>query len=132
MSHEKNQAELPAAATSTYVAGYVLSLLLTISAYSIVWRHVNTHHVFISDNWLNPLVIVLALVQLVVQLVFFLHLSRESKPRWNLAVLAFAFLIVAILVIGSVWIMFNLNRHYGHQAVPTYSDEHIIHDEGVR
>jgi cytochrome o ubiquinol oxidase operon protein cyoD len=43
--------------------------------------------------------------------VFFLHLGRESKPRWNLNALLFAVLVVVIIVFGSLWIMHNLNYH---------------------
>jgi cytochrome o ubiquinol oxidase operon protein cyoD len=53
----------------------------------------------------------LALTQLFVQLLFFLHLDRESKPFWNLQVAILAAGVVLILVIGSIWIMNNLNYH---------------------
>ena len=51
----------------------------------------------------------LAVAQLMVQLVFFLHLGTESKPRWNLTVVLFALMVVVILVFGSLWIMKNIN-----------------------
>lgn len=51
---------------------------------------------------------VLASVQLVVQLLFFLHLGEESKPRWKLLSLIFALIILGIIVFGSLWIMFDL------------------------
>jgi cytochrome o ubiquinol oxidase operon protein cyoD len=90
----------------------VLSLMLTLTAYMLVFRHVNTFHSLISHKTLMIMLVGLALTQLLVQLVFFLHLDRESKPRWNMTVLLFAVTVVVIIVFGSLWIMNNLNYHH--------------------
>ncbi|HSX18213.1 MAG TPA: cytochrome o ubiquinol oxidase subunit IV [Candidatus Saccharimonadales bacterium] len=126
--------------TKTYALGFGLSLLLTLAAYLLVWRHVHTHHRWLSDVFLIFLVIALAQIQLIVQLRFFLHLGRGSKQRWNLTVLAFAAMVVLILVLGSLWIMNNLNYHhdgYGtthdgnNLTSPSQTNQYIIHDEGI-
>ncbi|MDB5161152.1 MAG: putative cytochrome ubiquinol oxidase chain cyoD, partial [Candidatus Saccharibacteria bacterium] len=107
---------------TSYTVGFIYSLVLTFTAYIFI-----SNHVF-SGNALIGAIIALAIVQLLVQLVFFLHLDRESKPRWNLVVLLFALMVVLIVVIGSLWIMSNLNYHMdAHQ-----SDTYIIHDEGIK
>jgi len=121
--------DTPHGSLKSYTAGLVLSLLLTLAAYFAVWRHVHSGHQLYSHQLLTPLILGLALVQLIAQLIFFLHLGRESKPRWNLLVLSFAALVVIILVAGSLWIMANLSYHHGHNATPT--DTYIIHDEGI-
>lgn len=114
----------------SYLAGYVLSLILTISAFLLVARHVSSHHQIFSDGLLIALISILALIQLFVQLVAFLHLGRESKPRWNLVVMSFALIVVAILIFGSLWIMANLNYH--HQPLtPDQTNSYILRDEGV-
>lgn len=89
-----------------YVAGFLYSLAITIEAYLLV-----TQHVF-SDGWTVAAIVCLALVQLFVQLIFFLHLGRQSKLRWNLMVLSFAAIVVLIVVLGSLWIMTNLDHHH--------------------
>lgn len=91
----------------TYSVGFLSSIVLTVLAYAIV-----VHDIF-KDVW-SPGVIavvlsVLASIQLVIQLLFFLHLSEESKPRWKLLSFIFAFIILGIIVFGSLWIMFDLN-----------------------
>jgi cytochrome o ubiquinol oxidase operon protein cyoD len=87
----------------SYVLGFLLSVLLTVGAYLVVAKHLFT-------SWVLVFAIVgLGSVQALIQLVFFLHLGKESKPRWNLLVFFFMGLVVAILVIGSLWIMYNLN-----------------------
>lgn len=117
---------------NSYITGFVLSLVLTLVAYSLVWRYVQSNYTLYTDKFLLISVAALAITQLLVQLVFFLHLSRESKPRWNLAVLSFAVLIVVILVFGSLWIMWNLDYHHASEITPAETDKYIIEDEGIR
>jgi cytochrome o ubiquinol oxidase operon protein cyoD len=92
-----------------YSVGFALSLLLTLTAFALVHIHVAHHHTYPSDDFMMAALPALAVVQLFVQLVFFLHVGRESKPRWNAWALSFAITTVAIVVIGSLWIMSNLN-----------------------
>jgi len=54
-------------------------------------------------------ILVSAVVQIMVHLVCFLHMNTSSSERWNVVALAFTVLIIAILVVGSIWIMWNLN-----------------------
>ncbi len=102
--HEAGQGSL-----RTYVSGFILSIILTLTAFAFVYLHVHSEHGTFSHHLLIPLIVVLAVAQLFVQLRFFLHVGRESKPRWNLMALIFAVIVVLIVVIGSLWIMSNLN-----------------------
>jgi cytochrome o ubiquinol oxidase operon protein cyoD len=86
----------------SYTTGFAVSLGLTLLAYLTV-----THHVFASWNLVFALA-GLAVVQLAVQLIFFLHLGR-AKSHWNTMVFAFMLLVVLIIVFGSLWIMYGLN-----------------------
>ena len=54
---------------------------------------------------------VLALAQMGVHLVFFLHITTGKDSINNILALAFGILIVMLLVFGSLWIMMNLNRN---------------------
>lgn len=109
----------------SYSIGFGLSLVLTIAAYLLASRQLTTGWALIFA------LAALAVAQLTVQLVFFLHLGRESKPRWNLVVFAFALMVVIILVFGSLWIMHNLN--YAHHNLPANAtDQQIIKDEGYQ
>ncbi len=129
-STEKHQDSAKGTA-KTYVTGFLLSLALTLVAYIPVSRHVSSHHATFSDTFLLIWVGALAIIQLFVQLIFFLHLGHESKPRWNLTVASFAALIVLILVLGSIWIMNNLDYHHPHVIPPSQTNTYIIHDEGI-
>jgi cytochrome o ubiquinol oxidase subunit IV len=125
----------------TYTVGFGLSLALTLTAFLLVKHHVDTHHQFPSDNFMLAALSVLAISQLFTQLIFFLHLDRESKPWWNNTVLGFAAIVVIILVGGSIWIMTNLDYHHGshdvthdghHLTTPQQTNQYIIHDEGIQ
>ena len=98
----------------TYVIGFVASIVLTLGAYLLVAHHL------LSRRLLIAAVIGLALVQFLVQLLFFLHLGRESKPRWKLMVALFMIMVVLILVFGSLWIMTNLSYRMSPEQINTY------------
>lgn len=87
----------------SYIIGFILSIGLTVVPYMIVVHHLFPLHIVMIA------IVVLGVLQLLVQLVFFLHLGGESKPRWNLMAFLFTLLVVAILVIGTMWIMYNLD-----------------------
>lgn len=87
----------------TYIFGYGMSLIFTLTAYLMVYHHSASTPVLIG------LVVVLALAQFFVQMYYFLHLGSETKPRWKLYVAAFMITIVLIIVFGSIWIINNLN-----------------------
>lgn len=88
---------------ASYTSGFVLSIIFTITAYIFV-----THHIFSGWTLIFALVIV-ALFQMLVQLIFFLHLGRKSSSKWNIIVFLFMILVVGIVVVGSLWIMYNLD-----------------------
>jgi cytochrome o ubiquinol oxidase operon protein cyoD len=100
----------------TYVQGFVLSVALTLLAYGAVVGH------WFSGSAVLAFILVLAVIQLIVQLVFFLHLGDEGKPRLNLTSFGFMLMVLIIVVFGSIWIMNNLNYH-------TMTPEEIIQDE---
>ena len=100
-----------------YISGFIMSIGLTVAAYLLVVRRALSQHVLIGS------IIGLALLQFLVQMFFFLHLGRETKPRWKLLVLGFMVLIVLILVIGSLWIMANLNYRMSPQQMNNYMQD---------
>ena len=102
-------AEKKAPTTTSYVVGFLLSTVLTLTTYLLVQKHVHSHHTEFSHQLLVPLIGGLAISQFIVQALCFLHLGQETKPRWKLLSLLFAIGVVLIVVVGSLWIMYNLN-----------------------
>jgi cytochrome o ubiquinol oxidase operon protein cyoD len=97
-----------------YIAGFVLSIGITLGAYVLA-----THQAY-SKNFVMLTLAVLAITQFVVQMVLFLHVGAERKPRWKLAVMLMMLSVVLILVFGSVWIMDNLNTRMTTTQVQHY------------
>jgi cytochrome o ubiquinol oxidase operon protein cyoD len=100
--------------TKPYVFGFVASLIFTLSAYLVIAHRLFNRRVLIAT------ITVLAFAQFVVQLMFFLHLGRETKPRWKQLVFWMMIMVVSILVFGSIWIMNNLNYHMSLQQMYQY------------
>lgn len=105
-------------AIKLYVAGFVLAIVLTLAAYAVVERQLLEHGLAVY------VLVGLALVQFAVQLVFFLHLGDERGPRWNMAAFLFTLIVLGVIVLGSLWIMHNLN--YNMDMTPEQMDEFMI------
>ncbi|HLY88712.1 MAG TPA: cytochrome o ubiquinol oxidase subunit IV, partial [Acetobacteraceae bacterium] len=54
---------------------------------------------------------VLAIGQMLVHLIFFLHITTAPAQKTNILALLVTLLIIALMVIGSLWIMSQLNVH---------------------
>jgi cytochrome o ubiquinol oxidase operon protein cyoD len=86
-----------------YIMGFVFALVLTGIPFGLVVAG-------LLPRFTTLVVIaVLALVQVVVHLRYFLHLDLRSTPRENLLALAFAAVLICIMIGGSLWIMLDLN-----------------------
>ena len=109
----------------SYIIGYILSLVLTVEAYLMVVNQTFSPSVIIYT------VLGLAIVQLLVQLFFFLHLNRAVRAPWNIIVLLFMGMVVAIIVFGSLWIMHNLNYNMSHKPMtPAETERYMQRHEG--
>jgi cytochrome o ubiquinol oxidase operon protein cyoD len=104
-----------------YVSGYILSIFLTLTAFVLVMQHLLSGPVLVFT------VIGLALIQLWVQLIFFLHLDREKGPRWNLLFFLSTIGIVLILFVGSIWIMNHLN----YNMTPQETNNYLLQQENI-
>ncbi len=90
----------------SYVTGFVLSVILTAIPFWLVMADV-------LDSALLTAAIIMALgaVQIVVHMVFFLHMNTRSEGGWTMMALIFTILLVAIALSGSLWVMHHLNTN---------------------
>ena len=89
-----------------YVTGFLLSVVLTAIPFWLVMNDV------LGNSTLTAIVIMLfAAVQIVVHMIYFLHMNGRSEGGWTLLALIFTILIVAIALAGSLWVMFHLNAN---------------------
>ena len=113
---------------TSYITGFALSLVLTLTAAALIWIHISSGHRTFTHEFLTIAIIVLAIAQLFIQLIFFMHLADESGPRWKLGALISAVGIILIVVVGSVWIMDHLN--YNMMASPADMNAYIQSQDG--
>jgi cytochrome o ubiquinol oxidase operon protein cyoD len=93
-----------------YLIGLGLAALLTAASFAVVYSH------FIWGPAIPVMLGVLAVAQIGVHLVFFLHLTTAPDNTNNVLALAFGVLIIILLIGGSLWIMDHLN----HNMLPMY------------
>ncbi len=93
-----------------YLMGFVLCVVLTLAAYFLVAEN-------LLAGWnLIFAILGLGVIQMAIQLIFFMHLGSEpeepsggKKAHWNLLVFFFMVMVIVIIVFGSLWIMYTLN-----------------------
>jgi len=87
-----------------YMTGFGLSVILTAIPFWLVMSGV------LGDNQITALsIMALAGVQIVVHMVFFLHMSPRVEAGWSMMALIFTIVLVVITLAGSLWVMYHLN-----------------------
>jgi cytochrome o ubiquinol oxidase operon protein cyoD len=86
----------------SYSIGFGLAIIFTLAAFLTVTSG------WFSQGAAIAIISLLAVVQLIVQLVFFLHLGRD-KVKWKASAFYTMLLILILIVGGSLWIMYNLD-----------------------
>ena len=104
-----NQRE-PVGGLQGYVTGLCLAIVLTAASFTVAMTD------FVYGPAVISALVVLAIGQIGVHLVFFLHLTTGPDNTNNALALAFGVFVVALIVIGSIWIMSHLN----HAMMPTH------------
>lgn len=90
----------------SYVIGFVLLLIYVLASYAMVTQHWLTGHALYEG------LVVSLLLQMLVQVICYLRLnSKTEDDKWNMITFVFTLIIIAIVVVGSLWIMYNLNYY---------------------
>ena len=103
MSHSTESSGASHGSVKSYMTGFILSIILTVIPFWMVMSGSASHAVILGT------ILVTAVVQIVVHLVYFLHMNSKSDEGWILIAFVFTVIIIAIVVVGSIWIMWNLN-----------------------
>ncbi len=88
-----------------YLIGFGLSVLLTALPFGVVMAG------GVSQQVAAGLCMALALVQIVVHMVYFLHMNSRSENGWTLMALIFTIIVVVIALTGSLWVMYHMNAN---------------------
>jgi len=89
-----------------YMTGFILSIILTAIPFALVMGKV------IESSSTTAIVILgLGAVQIVVHMIYFLHMDAKSEGGWNMLALIFTSVLVVITLAGSLWVMFHMNAN---------------------
>ena len=89
-----------------YMTGFVLSVILTAVPFWLVMGNV-------LDDTLRTSIVIMALaaVQIVVHMIYFLHMNTKSEGGWTFMALAFTLTLVVITLVGSIWVMYHMDQN---------------------
>lgn len=108
--HDSHGIEIPHASYRDYATGFGLSVILTAIPFALVMTGA------LSAPVTAVLIMGFAVVQIIVHMVYFLHMSPKAEGGWTLTSLVFTLIVVVIMLSGSVWVMSNLNANMMPQA----------------
>ena len=104
--HDAHADEGYHATVKGYVVGFLLSVVLTAIPFWLVMGEV------LPSSQATALVIAgFAAVQMVVHMVYFLHMNAKVESGWSMLALVFTAALVLIMLAGSIWVMFHLNTN---------------------
>jgi len=106
---------------ASYIVGFALSLVFTLIPYYLVV------HKSLNAKTLLVTILAFGVLQMIVQVVFFLHLGREKKPHFNLFFLMSTVGIILLVTSGSLWIM----SHLYHGMSSMNMTDKIVTDEAI-
>ena len=90
----------------SYLIGFGLSVILTAVPFWLVMTGALD-----SKQATAFAIMALAVIQIVVHMVFFLHMNVRSENGWNMMALIFTLVLVVITLTGSLWVMYHLNTN---------------------
>ncbi len=96
----------PHGTLKSYLIGFGLSVVLTAIPFWLVMAHV-----FDSNALTTVAVLAFAVVQMIVHMIFFLHMNGKAEGGWQMMSAMFTILLVVITLSGSIWVMYNMTRN---------------------
>lgn len=97
--------EMPHASMRDYLIGFALSVVLTAIPFWLVMERP------FGAGATAAIILIFAVAQIVVHMVFFLHMSPKAEGGWSITSLAFTVIVVCIMMAGSLWVMHHLNTN---------------------
>lgn len=88
-----------------YMIGFALSAILTIIPFWLVMGNV------LAPDTTKWIILAFAGIQLIVQMMYFLHLNSKAEGGWNMMALILTIVILVIVLAGSIWVMHHMNTN---------------------
>lgn len=96
----------PHGTRKSYLIGFALSVLLTAVPFAIVMADG-----IVGAQTAAGICMVFAVVQILVHMVYFLHMNTKSENGWTMMALIFTVIVVVIALTGSLWVMYHMNAN---------------------
>ncbi|MBH1997810.1 MAG: cytochrome o ubiquinol oxidase subunit IV [Sphingomonadaceae bacterium] len=90
----------------SYMIGFGLSVFLTAIPFWLVMTGF-----FANPQTTAIIIMAFAVVQIVVHMIYFLHMNTRSEGGWSMMALIFTLVLVVITLSGSMWVMYHLNHN---------------------
>ena len=104
-AHSHDSHDVSHGSVKTYAIGFILSVILTLIPFGLVM------YPTLPKSITLMIVLAFAVIQVLVHLVYFLHLDRSEAQRENVIAFVFAGLVIVLLVGLSLWIMFSIHTY---------------------
>ena len=106
-----------------YATGFILAVILTAIPFWLVMGKVMN-----KSSTTGMVLLVFAAIQIVVHMVYFLHMNSKSEGGWTMLALLFTGMLVFIMMSGSLWVMYHLN----HNMMPGMMHEMETKPESIK
>lgn len=90
----------------SYATGFILSVILTAIPFGLVMAG------GLASRMLTVMIVLgMAVAQIVVHMIYFLHMNTKSEKGWTMISLVFTIVVLVIMLSGSVWVMYHMNAN---------------------
>lgn len=104
--HGHHEDDAPHSTLKGYMTGFFLAVVLTAIPFWLVMGKV------IPDpRTLAVVLLIFGAIQIVVHMIYFLHMDTKAQGGWNMLALIFTLVLVVITLSGSIWVMYHLNAN---------------------
>ncbi|MGJ9416529.1 cytochrome o ubiquinol oxidase subunit IV [Massilia sp. CMS3.1] len=88
-----------------YTIGFLLAVVLTVIPFWLVMGNI------LDPSMTRFVIMGFAAVQVVVHMIYFLHMNSKSEGGWNMMALILTIVLLGIILAGSVWVMYHMNAN---------------------
>lgn len=117
-THAGDHAAAEHGTMKSYVTGFILAVVLTAIPFWIVMGKV-----FDKSSTTAIVILAFAAVQIVVHMVYFLHMTTRVEAGWSMMALIFTSVLVIIMFSGSVWVMYHLDHNMMPGMMPATTEK---------
>jgi cytochrome o ubiquinol oxidase operon protein cyoD len=118
--HDGQGPTVPHSTLRGYATGFALAVVLTAIPFWLVMGKT-----FSNSGTAGLVLLGLAAVQIVVHMIYFLHMNTKVEGGWSMLAMLFTVMVVFIMLSGSIWVMYNMN----HNMMPSMMDAASMHHD---